>query len=333
MPVMPSMLSSYLELIPDSATSSSIAAPSASGASQITANPIPPTTVETDLAISSALSDDQVRLALAGDGKSHDNPSPDSPILRTPERVKEAFDNCIRANLRTEFDTAETLLARSEKAPCRFGGVATYRGRGDELAGDILKYDPERQITYWDIPLRDNVRYGQIALPYDLPFGLGGNKKEFTKEQKAEVKAMTKTSFLILPLYGEKDVAGTYEAANGFGAKATVISLSGVRYSLGVNMGKQRMVGESFRVASAPLPRDKAPDLIPNLDVQLYWMAAKPCEHCLSGGQADTGTIGGPTFSNPQDVNLVQNYVFARLVAIHFVDRRDGKTYAISTGD
>ncbi len=35
MPVMPSMLSSYLELIPDSATSSSIAAPSDSGASQI----------------------------------------------------------------------------------------------------------------------------------------------------------------------------------------------------------------------------------------------------------------------------------------------------------
>ncbi len=295
--------------------------------------------MKTDLAISSANmpSDEQVRLVLASNGKSHDNLPPDTPILRTPERIKEAFNNCIRANLKTEFDTAESWLARSAKAPCTFAGVTTFRGRGDALAGDILKYDPERQITYWDIPLLDNVRIGQIALPYDLDplWGRGGGKKGFTKEQKAEVKAMTNATFLILPVYGEKDVAGTYEAANGFGAKTTVISLTGVRYSLGVNIGKQRVVGFAppFRVASAPLLRDEAPDLIPNLDVQIYWMAAKPCEGCLSGGQADTGTMGGPTFNNPQDVHLLQNYVFARLVAVHFVDRRDGKTYAISTGD
>jgi hypothetical protein len=67
-----------------------------------------------------------------------DNASPDAPVLKTPERIKEAFDNCVRANQKTEFDTAETLLARAAKAPCRFGGIATYRGRGDELAGDIL---------------------------------------------------------------------------------------------------------------------------------------------------------------------------------------------------
>jgi hypothetical protein len=29
----------------------------------------------------------------------------------------------------------------------------------------------------------------------------------------------------------------------------------------------------------------------------------------------------------------VQNYVFAKLVAVRFVDRRDGKTYAVSAGD
>jgi len=262
-----------------------------------------------------------------------DHAASGAPVYKTAESTNAAIEKCSHESIKTEFDTAETRLARSAKAPCTFMGITTFRGRGDALAGDILKYDPERQITYWDIPLLDNVRFGQIALPYDLSFGGGGGKKEFTKEHKAEVKAMTNTSFLILPLYGEKDVAGTYEAANGFGAKATVISVRGVRYSLGVNMGKNLMVGQSFRVASVPLPRDKAPDLVPNLDVQIYWTAAKPCEDCLSGGQDETGNLGGPTFSNPQDVHLVQNYVFARLVAVRFVDRRDGKTYAISTGD
>jgi hypothetical protein len=251
-------------------------------------------------------------------------------VYKTAESTDAAIEKCSHESLKTEFDTAESWLARSAKAPCTFAGVTTFRGRGDALAGDILKYDPERQITYWDIPLVDNVRYGGIALPDGLSV-----KKGFTKEQKAEVKAMTNTTFLILPLYGEKNVAGTYEGANGFGAKTTVISLRGVRYSLGVNVGRQRVVGLAppFRVASTPLPRDKAPDLIPNLDVQLYWIAAKACEDCLSGGQVDTHNLGGPTFTNPQDVQLVQNYVFAKLVGVRFVDRRDGKTYAISTGD
>jgi len=73
MPVMPSMLPSYLEVIPDLAASSSVAAPSDASASPIPANPISPTSAKTDLAISSAdmLSDDQVQLALVGNGKDH----------------------------------------------------------------------------------------------------------------------------------------------------------------------------------------------------------------------------------------------------------------------
>ncbi len=73
MPVMPSMLPSYLEVIPDLAASSSIAATSDSSASPSPVNPISPATATTDLAISPAdmLSDDQVQLALAGNGKSH----------------------------------------------------------------------------------------------------------------------------------------------------------------------------------------------------------------------------------------------------------------------
>lgn len=75
MPVMPSMLPSYLEVIPDPAASSSIAATSDRSASPTPtpANPISPASATTDLAISSAemLSDDQVQLALAGIGKDH----------------------------------------------------------------------------------------------------------------------------------------------------------------------------------------------------------------------------------------------------------------------
>lgn len=170
------------------------------------------------------------------------------------------------------------------------------------------------------------MRYGQVALPYDLT-AMG--KKELTKDQKNEFKAMTGTSFLFLPLYGGKDETEVYEASNAFGAKTNVLSLKGVRYSLAINMGKQLMVGQSFRVATVPLPRDKAPDLLPNLDVQLYWLAAKPCDNCLTGGQQVTGNLGGPTLANPQDVRLTQTYVFGRFVAVRLVDRRDGKAYAV----
>jgi hypothetical protein len=73
MPVMPSMLPSYLEVIPASAASTSIAGASDSIASPISTNPISPTSSKTDLAGSSAdmLPDDRVQLALAGNGKDH----------------------------------------------------------------------------------------------------------------------------------------------------------------------------------------------------------------------------------------------------------------------
>ncbi|HLM83460.1 MAG TPA: hypothetical protein VK302_22880 [Terriglobales bacterium] len=77
LPVMPSMLPSYLEVIPDPAASSSIAAagdPSPTPTPTPTpANPISPASATTDLAISSGemLSDDQVQLALSGIGKDH----------------------------------------------------------------------------------------------------------------------------------------------------------------------------------------------------------------------------------------------------------------------
>jgi hypothetical protein len=264
-----------------------------------------------------------------------DNAAPTAPVYKVAETTDAAIMKCSQENIATEFDTAESRLARVAKAPCKFAGVTTFRGRGDALSGDILKYDPEHENVYWEIPLRDNVRYGQMAIAYDFISAMGGGDKKssLSKEQKNEVKTMAGTSFLILPLYGEKDVAGVYEATNGFGAKTNVVSLKGTRYSLAVNMGKQLMVGQSFRVATVPLPRDKAPDLVPNLDLQLYWVTAKPCDDCLTGGQADTGTLGGPTFQNPQDVRLLQHYVFAQLVAVRFVDRRNGKTYAISAGD
>lgn len=260
-----------------------------------------------------------------------DNASPGAPVFKTMDTTEPAIVKCAKENLRTEFDTTDSLLARVGKAPCSFAGVTTFRGRGDILAGDILKYDPEHETVYWEIPLRDNVRFGQIALPYAIS-ALAGQKKDLTKDQKNEVKSMASTSFLLLPLYGEKDQAGTYEATNGFGAKTTVVSLKGIRYSLAINMGKQLMVGDSFRVATVPLPRDKAPDLIPNLDLQLYWIASKPCNDCLTGGQLLTGNLGGPTFNNPQDVQMAHTYIFGRFVAVRLVDRRDGKTYAVFSG-
>lgn len=159
-----------------------------------------------------------------------------------------------------------------------------------------------------------------------LPFSLVGEKK-LSHEQVSDRNALMKTSFMFLPLYGEKDEATTYDASNAFGAKTTVVALKGVRYSLAINMGQQFPLG--YRVASVSLPRDIAPDLLPNLDVKLYWIAARPCGQCLTGGQANISDPEGPTFSHPQDVQFTHDYVFAKF---SFIDRRDGKVYATYVG-
>ena len=256
-----------------------------------------------------------------------DHPAPGAPIFQAREATEAAIEKCSQANIRTEFDSEDSLLERASKAPCTFGGVTTFRGRGDALAGDILKYDPEHQTVYWSIPtsIGTNLRYGQMALPFSLI-----EEKKLSHEQVSDRTALTKTSFMFLPLYGEKDQAGTYDATNAFGAKTTVVALKGFRYSLAINMGKQ-FVSE-YRVATVALPRDTAPDLLPNLDVKLYWITARPCGQCLTGGQAKISDPEGPTFSHPHDVEFTHDYVFAKFIAIRLIDRRDGKIYATYVG-
>lgn len=265
-----------------------------------------------------------------------DNATPDSPVLKTPEQTKRAFDNCIRENTRTEFDTADTLLARATKAPCHFGGIAVFHGRGDELSGDLLQYDPQRQLIYWDIPLErlHNLFHGLEGVSaYDLQ----SQKKEaktLTGDEKKEIKAAGSADYLLIPVYGEKNAAGTYQATNAFGAAREVVEVRGVRYSIAVSVGNKTIgYGERFRVAAIPMGREKAAELMPFLDLRLYWIGANPCGKCLFGGSAVRGTLGGPILSAPFDVKMLHNFVFAKLVAVRFVDRRDGSTVAISTDD
>ena len=257
-----------------------------------------------------------------------DNAPSSAPVFRTKETVEAAVENCAKQSVKTEFDTAQSTIERIAKAPCKFVGISTIRGRSDEILGDILKYDPEAQIASWVIQttIGDNLRYGQIALPYDLPTVM--EKKDLPANQQAEVKRLSGTSFVFLPLSGGKDETSIYEASNGFGAKVSVLSLKGTRTAIAFDTGRQYVLGP-LTIASIPLTREKAADLVPNLDLKIYWTATKPCDDCLAGGRLLTGTPGGPTFNNPHDVRLAETYVFAKFAAIRFVDRRDGKTYAI----
>jgi len=157
--------------------------------------------------------------------------------------------------------------------------------------------------------------------------------KSLTSDQKKSVKAVGNIDYLLLPIYGEKNVVRTYEATNAFGARIDVSDISGVRYSIAVDVGNKIIgIGEPFRVAAARLSREKAAELMNFLDLKLYWIAANPCDECLSAGKAVRGTLGGPTLSKPYDIKVLHTYVFAKLVAVRFVDRRDGSTLAISSG-
>lgn len=265
-----------------------------------------------------------------------DNAAPDAPILKTHEKIKQFFDNCIHENLKTEFDTPETQLARASRAACNFGGVATFRGRGDELMGDLLQYDPQHQIIYWAIPLErlQNLFHGlEGASAYDLQ-SRKGEAKNLTGDQRKEIKMAGDADYLLLAIASEQNASGSYQATNAFGAQREVTEIRGVRYSIAVNVGNKIVgYGERFKVASVPMTRDKAAELMPFLDLKLYWIAAKPCSECLSAGSVIRGTLNTPTLSNPYDIKLLHNFVFSKLIAVRFIDRRDGSTVAISTGD
>ncbi|HEY6766757.1 MAG TPA: hypothetical protein VI386_18500 [Candidatus Sulfotelmatobacter sp.] len=265
-----------------------------------------------------------------------DNPPADAPVLKTKDRVEQAFDNCIQANSKTEFDTPETLLDRAAKAPCRFGGATVFRGRGDEVLGDILQYDASREVIYWTIPLKrlENLYHGlEGASAYDLQF----RKKEadhLSGDQKKEIKTAGESDYLLIPLYGDHNAATTYEGTNALGAKREVAEVRGVRYSIAVNVGKKFTgYGEAFPIAKIAVPREKAAQLMPFLDVKLYWLSARPCNQCVYSGSVVRGTLAGPTFTSPYDIKVLHKFVFAKLVAVRFVDRRDGTTVAISTGN
>jgi hypothetical protein len=265
-----------------------------------------------------------------------DNAAPDAPILRTHEKVKQAFDSCILENSRTEFDTAETLLERAAKAHCAFGGISTFRGRGDELMGDLLQYDPQHQVIYWTISMErlQNLFHGlEGASAFDLR-SRKGEAKSLTNDDKREIKTAGAADYLLVPIYAEQNTSGRYQASNAFGAQREIAEIRGVRYSIALNVGNKVVgYGERFKVASVPMERDKAAELMPFLDLKLYWIAAKPCNQCLAGGQATRGTLGGPTLSTPYDIKLLHNFIFAKLIAVRFIDRRDGSTIAISAGD
>ena len=74
-----------------------------------------------------------------------DNATPDSPVLKTPEQIKQAFDNCIRENTKTEFDTAETLLARATKAPAAL--VASPSSMVVETSYQVICYSTTLNVN------------------------------------------------------------------------------------------------------------------------------------------------------------------------------------------
>jgi hypothetical protein len=52
-----------------------------------------------------------------------DNAAPDAPVLKTPERIKEGFDNCVHENLKTEFDGRQGLVTSAFIKKLCFAGA------------------------------------------------------------------------------------------------------------------------------------------------------------------------------------------------------------------
>lgn len=108
-----------------------------------------------------------------------DSAKPGALVYRDLQETKAAISACANAGLRTEFDTVSSVMDRIAKAPCTFAGVTTFHGRGDSLLGDPLKYDAEHQLAFWDSPVYEGMRFGQIASPYQQLSAGGENSSSF----------------------------------------------------------------------------------------------------------------------------------------------------------
>jgi hypothetical protein len=246
--------------------------------------------------------------------------------LNSAAEVIRAFDACIAANVRTEFDRPSDVVAKITPA-CRLAGSARIKGRGDPVYRDSLSYDPDAQRVLWAVPfaIEDNGMTGTMSSPYDV--SNRSEREQLSRHDRSVVDDLGNSYFMLFQIAsaGNAKVA-TFDAENAYGAKTKVLSGSETVYSIAVPTE-----GNMYRpvpLFSATVANDVARDVVPNLDIEFDWEAQQPCAVCFKAGTVERGTMTAPTFSSPYTLKILHKYVFARITAIKLTDRRTGAVIA-----
>lgn len=241
--------------------------------------------------------------------------------------VRQDFEDCVVANTRTEFDTADAVLARVATS-CQMSGTARVRGRGDAFYGDTLRYNVNTMRLSWTATINtmENALAGGNISPASPVFNAAAYNA-LTRDQRREVDRLGNFVFFFLQVgQPQADAVREYEASNAFGARTVVREVRGVRYSVALPAGGR--TSGPIELASFSLPPERARDLIDHLDIEFQWAAQAPCAVCYRGGEVPRGGLARPTITNPNDVELRHRYVFGMLHGIRLIDRRTNEVIA-----
>lgn len=230
----------------------------------------------------------------------------------------ETVDECLAANKQSEFDTLAATAERISKSCAEKSGVIRLRGRGDQILGDLLRYNAEGRQIVWQAPLDMGNRFGGSPSPYD--YNPVFTDKAIPSPVRKELKAVWSRNYWLIPATETSAEQDVYEATNGFGAKVEVTRRQAIRYGIATRIPEKLTVMTALII---PMEPERAREMIDNLDVVLSWRVAPACSICF---RADTKVTGrAASMSTPTEERIENRYVFADITKIEVFDRTTGE--------
>lgn len=261
----------------------------------------------------------------------HSRAAPPAPKAPLPpagvDRI--AFDACVQANARSEFDTTADILSRI-KSVCVLKGTVTFKARGDALHGDLLAYDPEAQTASWkiDISTARNGMYGTNISPFN-PILRPADRARLSEDDLVTLDRFGNSAFWFMDIASADKPGATYRGQNGFGASFDVLKIRNVRYAVSIPV---KRAGLNVTVLTLPLPSAQARALMPFLDIEIDWAATPLCAVCFTGGEVAREDYTPITMSHPIDKQTSYRYVFGAIKGARLVDRRTRQVIQVVPG-
>jgi hypothetical protein len=235
-------------------------------------------------------------------------------------------DQCLAANVQTEFDTGAAVLERVRPS-CEVTGTVRFPARAHPILGDLLRYDAAGGRFIWSVQFDvQNLFYGGGASPYRLASQLGERGGSSVPANPPEATAILQgvgnANFWLLPLFRTAQTHDAYQASNAFGATREVMRVRETRYGIAVHVPGGLL---SLPVLEVPADAATARAIADHLDIALTFRVGEVCRICYKSGTVERGA--SPTVNAPLDEEITTRFLYVEILRMDVIDRRTGQVY------